>query len=189
MAERVCPVWVGYFLVSPLRKLMENPEKILNPYVTEGMFVADIGCAMGFYSLPLARMVGPGGKVLCVDLQEKMLRVLMKRARKAGLQERIIPVTCDQQSLGLSAYKEKIDFACAIAIVHEVPDPGNFFEDLSSLLKPGGKLLLSEPRGHVSKSGIEQTLSLTEKNRLVLLDRPPIRSSYSFVLEKQVVAT
>jgi len=58
MAEKVCPVWVGYLLASPIRKLFQNPPKILSPYVENGMKVLDIGCVMGFFSLPLARMVG-----------------------------------------------------------------------------------------------------------------------------------
>ena len=52
MAEDVCPVWVAYLLASPLRKLLQNPERILAPCVHEGMTVVDIGCAMGFFSLP-----------------------------------------------------------------------------------------------------------------------------------------
>ena len=80
MAEHVCPVWVGYLLASPLRKIFQNPDKILSAYVKEGMKVLDIGCAMGFFSLPMARMVGSGGKVICVDIQPNMLSSLKKRA-------------------------------------------------------------------------------------------------------------
>ncbi len=79
MSESVCPVWVGYFLASPVRKLFQNPEKMLAPYVKEGMRVLDIGCAMGFFSLPLAQMIGLNGKVICVDVQEKMIKSLEKR--------------------------------------------------------------------------------------------------------------
>ena len=89
MSERVCPVWVGYLLASPLRKFAHNPDKILSPYVKEGMTVLDIGSAMGFFSIPMAQMVGPEGKVICVDMQEKMLERLQKRAHKAGVADRI----------------------------------------------------------------------------------------------------
>ena len=70
MAKRVCPVWIGYLLASPIRKLFQNPKKILYHYVKEGMMVLDIGCAMGFFSLPLSEMVGSKGKVICVDVQK-----------------------------------------------------------------------------------------------------------------------
>ena len=76
MSDRVCPVWVGYLLVSPLRRLFHNPEKILGPYVREGMKVLDVGCAMGFFWLPLAGMIGQTGKVVCIDMQERMITSL-----------------------------------------------------------------------------------------------------------------
>ena len=84
MAEHLCPAWAGYFLANRLRMLPQNPYKILAPYVKEGMTVLDFGSAMGFLSLPMAQIVGPGGKVVCVDVQPKMLRVLRRRAAEAG---------------------------------------------------------------------------------------------------------
>ena len=56
MSEKVFPVWVGYLLASPVRKLFQNLQKILSPSVEDGMKVYDIRCAMEFLSLPLARM-------------------------------------------------------------------------------------------------------------------------------------
>ena len=82
MAKHVCPRWLGYFLLCPLRRLGQKPEKILAPFVSEGMTALDIGPGMGYFSLPMAQMVGPGGKVLCVDVQEKMLRSLGSRAAR-----------------------------------------------------------------------------------------------------------
>ncbi len=83
MAHRVCPRWVGYLLISPLRRLLYHPEEILRPFVTIGMAVLDVGSAMGFFKPPLAKIVGPSGKVVSVDVQEKMLQSLQKRALKA----------------------------------------------------------------------------------------------------------
>lgn len=48
------------------------------------MTVLDVGSAMGFFSLPMAEMVGPGGKVVCIDVQLKMLQVLRRRAVEGG---------------------------------------------------------------------------------------------------------
>ncbi|MDP3040230.1 MAG: methyltransferase domain-containing protein, partial [Deltaproteobacteria bacterium] len=76
MPEYVCPVWLGYFLASPFRRLFQNPWKILEPYVQKDMKVLDVGPGMGFFSLPLAQRVGPKGKGIGVDLQEKMLQSL-----------------------------------------------------------------------------------------------------------------
>ena len=125
MAEHVCPVWIGYLLASPLRKLFQNPDKILSPWVREGMTVLDVGCAMGFFTLPLARMVGPSGKVVCIDLQEKMIQALSRRARKADLLDRIDARICPSDSLGLADLNGQIDFTLLMAVVHEVPDPSS----------------------------------------------------------------
>ena len=89
MKNHVCPVWVGYLLLNPLRKFLENPERMFGPYVREGMTVLEPGCGSGFFTLPLARMAGAEGRVIAVDVQEKMLDIVRRRAAKAGLSDRI----------------------------------------------------------------------------------------------------
>ena len=186
MAEHhVCPVWIGYVLANPVRKLLQNPNKILKPYVNEAMTVADIGCAMGFFSLPLAKMVGANGKVICVDVQEKMIRSLEKRVRKAGLSGRIKTVICHDGSLGLDNLEEKIDFALASAVVHEVPDAVRFFSEIHKTMKPAGRLLVAEPKGHVSEKDFETTITIAEQNGFTVTDRPQIKRSRTVLLEKR----
>lgn len=152
MAPHVCPWWVGYFLINPLRKLFENPYKILSPYVGQCMTVMDIGCGMGFFTLEMARLVGPDGLVIGVDLEERMLKALEKRAARLGLAARIRPYRCDSHNLG---EHPPVDFVLACYVAHEVPDRSSFFSQISAFLKPGGKLLLAEPKLHVSKSEFE----------------------------------
>jgi ubiquinone/menaquinone biosynthesis C-methylase UbiE len=183
--HHVCPVWVGYLLASPTRKFFQNPKKILRPYVNEGMMVADIGCAMGFFSLPLAKMVGIGGKVICVDIQEKMIRSLEKRAGKAGLSSRIETIICNDKSLGLGDIKEKIDLALASYVVHEVPSPAGFFTEIHRALKPAGRLLVAEPKGRVSEEEFEKTVLVAEQNGFTATDRPKIRRSRAVLLQNK----
>jgi hypothetical protein len=52
----------GLFARKSVQALLHNPEEILRPFVATGMTVLDIGSAMGFFTLPLARMVGPNGR-------------------------------------------------------------------------------------------------------------------------------
>ena len=68
MAHRVCPWWVGYVLLFPLRRLRQNPRTWLGPLVNEGMVVLEPGPAMGFFTLDLARMVGASGRVVAVEV-------------------------------------------------------------------------------------------------------------------------
>jgi len=186
MAEHhVCPVWVGYVLASPVRKLFQNPNKILKPYVNEAMTVADIGCAMGFFSLPLARMVGPNGKVICVDVQEKMIRSLEKRTKKAGLSGRIKTIICDNDSPGLDDFKGKIDFALAIGVVHEAPDSARFFSEVYEAMKPAGRLLVAEGKSFVSETDFERTVSVAKSNGFEVTDRPKIKRGRTVLLQKK----
>lgn len=184
MAHRVCPFWIGYLLLNPLRKLSQNPEKILAGHVRNGMTVLDIGAAMGFFSIPLARMVGAQGKVVCVDMQEKMLKVLSKRARKAGVEEHIQVHHSDQNSLGLESFSGAIDFALAFAVVHEVPDAGKLFREISEALRPNARLLVAEPRGHVKDKEFADTVSLARQSGFRVVDRPRISRSIAVLLEK-----
>jgi ubiquinone/menaquinone biosynthesis C-methylase UbiE len=160
MSNSVCPWWLGYLLASPLRRLLQDPEEIVRPHVKEGMSVLDIGCGMGFFSLQLAKLVGETGRVFCVDLQEKMIKGLRRRALKAGLSDRIEGRICRQDSLGVSDIAGKIDFALAFALVHEVPDKERLFAEIYNTMKETGQLLVAEPRGHVSKLDFEKTVSI-----------------------------
>jgi SAM-dependent methyltransferase len=119
MAKHVCPAWVGYLLLNPLRRLFENPDKIFGRFVRPGMYILEPGCGMGYFTLPLARMVGPTGRVIAVDVQPKMLSALSRRARKAGLAERIDIRSAAADRLGIADLAGAVDFAALIHMVHE----------------------------------------------------------------------
>ncbi len=184
MADHVCPIWVGYMLASPIRKVFHNPKKILDPYVKRGMKVLDIGCAMGFFSLPLAERVGREGKVFCIDVQEKMIASLQKRARKAGLSDNIEVRVCPRDSLGLEGLTEQIDFALAAAVVHEVPNAASFFSEIYTAIKPSGSLLVVEPKGHVSQEDFEVSVSKAAQAGFTVINRPRISRSRSVLFGK-----
>ena len=147
MQHHVCPVWVGYVLANPLRKLYHPPHRILLPWVSPGMTVLDVGSAMGFFSVPLAHLVGETGQVICVDVQQKMLQRLQKRAARAGVGEQILTQQVNHDTLSLDP--DVVDFALAFAVVHEVPNAQSFLQQVFWALKPNGSLLLAEPTGHV----------------------------------------
>lgn len=157
MQDHICPPWIGRLLLSPLRRLVENPSRIFAPFVEEGMVVLEPGCAMGYFTLPLARMVGHEGRVIAVDVQPRMLAALERRARRAGLIDRIEIRTAGPDGLGVDDLRAAADFCPVIHVAHEVPDQGRFFAQIASTLRPGGRLLLIEPRWHVTEEGFEQS--------------------------------
>jgi ubiquinone/menaquinone biosynthesis C-methylase UbiE len=178
----VCPWWLGYLLVSPLRRLLHNPEKIPAPYIREGMTVLDVGPGMGFFTIPAARMVGKSGRVIAVDVQEKMLQSLVSRAYKAGVRERVFVEVCKPDSLGVS---DPIDLCLAINVMHEVPDAAGLLAQIRAILKPTGILLVLEPKGHVSEKDFQETLTRASAAGLKLIDQPEVFRSRSavFVVE------
>jgi ubiquinone/menaquinone biosynthesis C-methylase UbiE len=185
MAEKVCPFWIGYLLSSPVRKLWHNPERILEPYINEGMKVVDLGCAMGFFSLPIAEMVGKDGKVICVDIQKKMISSLEKKAKKAGLLDRIETHICSESSFCLDYLNAEIDFVLAFAVVHEIPEPAVLFSQVCRALKSEGKLLIAEPKGRVSEEQFEISVQTAKEHCFEIIDRPHICSARTALLQKQ----
>lgn len=184
MSHRVCPWWIGYLLACPLRRWIEAPEKILAPYVREGMLVLEPGPGMGFFTLELARRVGPSGRVVAVDIQPRMLNALKRRAKKAGLLERVDVRLAEPHTMGLTDLAGKVDFALVFAVVHEVPSAKSFFTEASKALKPGANLLLVEPAGHVKAADFEAELTVAAQAGFQLISRPTIRRSLVALLKK-----
>jgi len=181
--HHVCPAWIGWLLASPIRKLLQNPEEILAPHVTPGMRVLEVGPGMGFFTLPLARLVGPTGRVICVDIQEKMLRALKRRAQRAGLADRVEARICDEKSLRVNDLALSIDLVLAFAVVHEIGDADRFFREARSVLKPHGRILFAEPKDHVSEEVFQESLSAAEHHSLQKLTPLKIARSRAALLE------
>jgi SAM-dependent methyltransferase len=184
MAKHRCPIWVGHLLASPLRRLQVNPHRLLRPYVREGMTALDIGCAMGFFSLPLAQMVGAGGKVVCVDVQEKMIATLRRRAERSALIDRIDARICGSAALGIDDLLERIDFALGFAVVHEVAEPARLFGEVRRGLKDGALFLMAEPKAHVSAPDFRATVAQAKEEGLAVVEERHIRFSRAMLFRR-----
>lgn len=171
MANSTCPWWLGYLLITPFRRLFQNPAKIISPYIHDGMTVLEVGPGMGFFTLDIASKVGKSGKVIAVDVQPKMLAKLTQRAVQAKLSEQIETRLAQPTSLGLSDMVGKIDFVFAFAVVHELPDLNSFWREVSQLLKPGGRLLIAEPSKHVTIEEFNTELNIASKDGLFIVER------------------
>lgn len=182
--HRVCPWWLGYLLASPLRRLFQDPTKILSPYVREGMTVLEPGSGMGFFTLELVRLVGPEGRVVAVDIQPKMLASLNRRAARAGLSAHLDARLAAPDSMGVGDLAGSSDLVLAFAMVHELPPGNSFFAEAALVMKSGGRLLFAEPAGHVSDSEFQAQLAVAGSAGLDVVDRPSIRRSHAALLEK-----
>lgn len=183
-SNHVCPWWMGYLLASPLRRLWHDPRRILALHVREGMTVLEPGPGMGFFTLDLAHRVGPAGKVIAIDVQPKMLDVLARRARKAGLMSRIELRQPEGDSLKLENLAGGVDFVLAFAVVHELPNAERFFKEAAAALKTGGTLLLAEPKGHVNAGDWSRTLHTARDAGLIERSKLAIPRSHATLLSK-----
>jgi ubiquinone/menaquinone biosynthesis C-methylase UbiE len=166
---RVFPVEKSAKLDSRFRRWLHNPQKILGPYVKEGMSVLEVGCGPGFFTPGIARMAGKSGQVVAVDLQEGMLEIVREKIRGSGLEGNIVLHKCEADRLGVSG---SFDFVFLFYVVHEVPDRVALFRKLAGLLRDGGLVYVEEPPFEVSKKAFEETLRIAADAGLVIADRP-----------------
>lgn len=178
--NRVCPVELAGSLDSKIRRWLQNPEKILKPYVKKDITAMDIGCGPGFFTLPMAQLVGENGKVIAVDLQEGMLQKLHQKIKGTELEDKIMLHKCEQDKIGIN---EKVDFVLAFYMVHEIPKQYNFFMELKSLLNPNGSIFIVEPKlFHVSKKAFENMLFKAESAGLKPVEYPHLTFSWGVIL-------
>ena len=170
-SKRVCPVEIAGGLDNFVRRLLQNPRKILKPYIGKGMTVLDFGCGPGFFSTEIAKMLFDSGKVIAADLQDGMLEKVRTKIRGTELEQRIVIHKCQDDKVGVT---EKVDFVLAFYVIHEVPNQDKLFEELKSILKPSGKIYIIEPNFHVSKTLFEDMVKRLKAIGFEELERPKI---------------
>lgn len=146
---------------NPLRRLFLPPRRLTKPFVRKGQVAADIGCGPGFYTLALAGSVGPEGKVYAVDVDERAVRELGRKASKCGCQN--IEARASSAS-DLSFIKDaSVDFVlCHGLLCSMAPDNHDAaVSEIKRILKPEGQAFISVARGpwsYVGRVGWEKIL-------------------------------
>ena len=176
--RHTCPWWFAYTFDNPLRGLVHRPRAIFDGLVSRGDTVVDVGCGLGFFTMALAELVGPDGRVVAVDLQPEMLARARRRAERRDLQDRIEFRPCTADRLGIPV---KADFVLAFWMVHEVADRGAFLSEVRSLLQPSGRLLIAEPKGHVPPSLFERITGLARDAGFSVTAGPQVALSRSIL--------
>ena len=179
MDAHVCPWWLAYTFDHRLRLWVHNPEKLFGKYVKPKMTAVDLGCGMGFNTMGLAGLVGADGRVVAVDIQRKMLDVVMKRAKKQGMEDRIEAHLARPDDLMLHV---KGDFILAFYMVHEVRDPARLMAQVAENLNVGGRFMIIEPPFHVSRCGFDKSIAAARDSGLILEDRYKIRFGRTAVM-------
>jgi ubiquinone/menaquinone biosynthesis C-methylase UbiE len=122
----------------------EEPAKLIKALeITEGMTVADIGAGSGYHAFLMAPLVGKEGKVLAVDIQQEMLDLIEKKAKKLKVDniERVKGTETDPK-----LKKESVDLILMVDVYHEFSHPYEMGLKMVEALKPGGRLVFVEFR-------------------------------------------
>jgi ubiquinone/menaquinone biosynthesis C-methylase UbiE len=126
------------------REQEETPQALLEKLALRpGQTIADLGCGSGFYSRRMARRVAPGGKVLAVDIQPEMLRMLEAGAEAEGI-ENIESVLAAEDDPKLPA--GAVDLILLVDVYHELQQPEPVLAKMREALAPEGRIALVEFR-------------------------------------------
>lgn len=187
--KHVCPWQAGNLLTLSARQLVHNPNLILEPCLSEGMTVMDVGCGMGYFTIPMAKITGAKGRVIAADLQQEMLDGMLVKAEKAGVKSWIEPRLCDETSLNITDLSGSVHFATIFMMLHEVPDQERLVREVSNSLKPGGKLLFAEPIVHVSKKSFLRGIEIFRRTGLDTIGKPRISFCRAVLFQKATART
>ena len=177
--------WIDRILARPIRYLFETPARLLKGYVKYGMTALDVGCGEGYYSVGMAQMVGPTGRVIAVDIEKEAIATLMKKAKEAGLSERIETRVSSEHDLGIRDLSGQIDFALGVYVVHHAGDVGSLMSDVHRALRPGRRFLVIEPRHHASAAECEATETAARESGFLVADHPRLKRDWAVVLVKE----
>ena len=139
---RVTPPWIGSLLLTPVRMLYRNPQRVLDfvgPH--RGQVVLDVGCGTGLLTFEAAQRVGNEGTVHAVDVQPHMLQRLNDRLSQTELkniQTHLASVT------RLPLPDHSVDHAIMISVLPMVADKGIALGEVFRVVRPGGTLVVGE---------------------------------------------
>jgi len=157
------------------RDAVQKPEHVLDVLgVREGQIVADIGCGSGYFTMHLARRVGPSGRVYASDLQPEMLALLKKKTDAAHVTN-VVPVLATEDDAKLP--KGTLDLALLVDVYHEIGKPPVTLAQLKDALKASGRLALVEYRAEDPKVAIKPE----HKTTLVQLKKELAANGWTFL--------
>lgn len=179
--SRICQVEHAASLDIKIRRWVQNPQKILAPYINEGMTILELGCGPGFFTVDMAQMVGTSGRVIAADLQQGMLEKIRLKIKNSELKGRITLHRCREHTIGIS---DSIDFVFLFYMVHEVSDKKKLFGEIESLLNKNGSILIVEPPFHVSQKSFEEMIRIADGEGLRVVERPKLFLNKTALLKK-----
>jgi ubiquinone/menaquinone biosynthesis C-methylase UbiE len=180
-SDGVCQWWLCFTFDNPVRKLFHNPQKMLGQYIKQGDKVLDIGPGMGYFTFPMAEMVGSGGKITALDIQEKMLNRLKSRVDKKGIKN----IDTQAYDGNIFPFKDEFDFILLFWMYHEVHNKDAFIREIKSVTTNKTKIFIAEPKIHVPEKIFYDNIQLLLDAGFNIIERPNVSFSRAVVLIKK----
>jgi ubiquinone/menaquinone biosynthesis C-methylase UbiE len=135
-----CPASLARLVDNPLRQRYMRAvfDRI---GIQSGERVLELGPGPGFFTVEAARRAGPGGRLIAVDIQPKMIALLEHRLQQAGVTNVETHVASAYE---LPAADASLDRAFLVTVLAEIPDPQRALAELHRAIKPGGVLSITE---------------------------------------------
>jgi len=165
-------------LEGPDRDEWQRPDQIMDALViADGSVVADLGCGAGWFTVRLARRVGPNGLVYAEDVQVEMIRATERRVQREGLRN-VTPILGTQDDPKLPA--GRIDALLIVGIYHEIVNPVALLKNVARALRPAGRVGIVE----FTPGGGSPGPAADERVDLKLIQRDAQRAGLRFLQQE-----
>lgn len=149
------------WLDRPEREAEERPQLMIDALqIKPGQTVADLGAGSGYYSFRIAPLVGETGKVLAIDVEPRMLRIIGERAKRAGV-DNVTTVLGTPSDPNLEP--NSVDLLFMVDVYHELEFPLEVMTKVREALKPGGRVALIEYRAEDPAVMIKPVHKMSER--------------------------
>jgi len=139
------PSFIGKFLDSKQRKVMQPPEKIISRSgIDRGMTVLEIGCGSGAFTTDVARAIGNKGILSALDIEIKMLKQVASKLNRIENKDIKNVKLVQASAYALPFSKESFDIVYMVAVFQEIPNKEKALKEINRVLKNNGILSISE---------------------------------------------
>lgn len=137
-----CPFSARWVLHLPPRGLVHPVRRTLREsHVRPGAIVLELGPGTGYFSLEAARIVGPEGRLVCIDLQPQMAMALRRRLSSSDVRNADVVIG---EASALPLADQSVDCAFLVTVLGEIPERPRALRELRRVLAPGGVLSVTE---------------------------------------------
>lgn len=123
------------------RELLPPEQTLINLGLHEGDIMADIGCGIGYFTIPASKIVGDSGKVFAMDILPEMLQDVEIKIKNINISN--IEIILTEES-DLKLEDSNITIAFISNVLHEADEKENFLNEVKRIISPKGRIAIVE---------------------------------------------